>query len=119
MSKKYNHADTESLERRILKKIPGILLAGIFIPLFMVILARLYPIPGSGAEIASYQLNVDFLSISLSFLIFSTAFTVALGCVIIALMKAPAYVSDPTEFDHKGIPKAQNGIRKQLKNQEF
>lgn len=112
MSKKHNHADTEGLERRILKKIPGILLAGVFIPLFMVILARMYPIPGSGTEIASYQLNVDFLSISLSFLIFSTAFTMALGCVIVALMKAPANNFDASET-------ANTRFNKQVKKQQF
>ena len=54
MTKLHNHRHPPGLERVILKKIPRIILAGIFIPLFTSILARLYPIDGTAAEIAKH-----------------------------------------------------------------
>lgn len=94
-------------ERLILKNIPKILLGGIFIPLFMSIFSRLLsiidPIDGTAAEIARHQISIDMLSISLYFMVALASFTVALVCVIVALMRSPAYVANAYElekFDH-------------------
>ena len=58
-----HHHHPVAPERLILKKIPKILLGGIFIPLFMSIFSRLLsiiePIEGTAAEIASHQISID------------------------------------------------------------
>ena len=104
MTKLHNKRHPAGLERVILKKIPQILLAGIFIPLFMVFFSRLFPITGTPAEIAKYQISVDILSISLAFMTFSAAFTVTIGCIIVVLMKGPAYVADPYKLEDSDKP---------------
>lgn len=102
-----HHHHPVAPERLILKKIPKILLGGIFIPLFMSIFSRLLsiidPIDGTAAEIARHQISIDMLSISLYFMVALASFTVALVCVIVALMRSPAYVANAYElekFDH-------------------
>ena len=115
MTKLHNHRHPPGLERVILKKIPRIILAGIFIPLFTSILARLYPIDGTAAEIAKHQISVDILSISLGFMVLSAAFTVTIGCVIVALMKGPAFVADAYELDDADQPDAAKKNHKRLR----
>ncbi|NNJ95544.1 MAG: hypothetical protein HKP12_00075 [Gammaproteobacteria bacterium] len=99
MSRLHNHRHPAGLERVILRKLPKILLGGIFIPIFMVIFVRLIPLSGTATEIAKYQISVDILAISLIFMVCSAAFTVTIGCVIVMLMKGPAYVADAYELE--------------------
>jgi hypothetical protein len=96
-------------ERLILKKIPKFLLGGIFIPLFISILSRLLsiiePIDGTAAEIARHQTSIDILCISLYFMVASASFTVSLVCVIVALMRSPAYVANAYELEKFAHPR--------------
>jgi hypothetical protein len=108
MARLHNHRHPDGLERVILKKLPKVLLGGIFIPLFMAIFARLYPIAGSVTEIAKHQISIDILAISLFFMVFSAAFTVTIGCVIVLLMKGPAYVADAYELEDSDKPDADD-----------
>ncbi len=110
MTKLHNHRHPAGLERVILKKVPGLILAGFFIPLFMSLFARLHPIAGSSAEIAKYQISVDILSISLGFMILLSTFTLTIGCVIVALMKGPAYVADAYNLEDADRP--DTGIKR-------
>lgn len=104
MTKLHNRRHPPGLERVILKKIPQALLAGIFIPLFMSGFARLFPSGESAAEIAKYQMSVDILSVSLAFVTFTAAFTVTIGCIIVVLMKGPAYVADAYDLEDADKP---------------
>ena len=108
MTKLHSQRQPAGLARVVLKKIPQVLLAGFFIPLFMAIFARLFPISGTPAEIAKYQISVDILSISLAFMTFTAAFTVTIGCIIIVLMKGPAYVADAYELEDSDQPNADS-----------
>ena len=108
MTKLHNQRHPAGLERVILKKIPQVLLAGVFIPLFMAIFARLFPISGTAAEIAKHQISVDILSISLAFMTFTAAFTVTIGCIIVVLMKGPAYVADAYKLEDSDQPDADS-----------
>ena len=98
-----HHHHPVAPERLILKKIPKILLGGIFIPLFMSFFSRLLsiiePIDGTAAEIARHQISIDILSISIYLIVASASFTVALVCVIVALMRSPAYVANAYELE--------------------
>ena len=98
MSKKHHHHHPASFERMILKKIPKVILSAIFIPLFMSIFSRLYPVSGTSAEVARYQISVDMLSISLGFTVVTAAFTMTIGCIIVVLMRNPAYVANAYEL---------------------
>jgi hypothetical protein len=107
MTKLHNKRHPAGVERMILKKIPKALLAGFFIPLFMSVLARMYPSGATAAEIAKYQLSVDIFSISLAFITFTAAFTVTIGCIIVVVMKGPAYVADAYELEDADQPEPE------------
>ena len=108
MTKLHNQRHPAGLERVILRKIPQVLLAGIFVPLFMSGLARLFPTGGTAAEITKYQVSVDILALSLGFITFLSAFTVTIGCIIVVLMKGPAYVADAYELEDADQPDPEN-----------
>jgi hypothetical protein len=105
MTKIDNHYDPAGLERVILKKIPKILLGGIFIPFFMSIFVRLFPLAGTAAEIEKHLISIDMFSISLFFIVASAAFAVTIVCVIVALMKGPGYVVDAYELENFEHPR--------------
>ncbi len=115
MTKLHNRRHAAGLEWVILKQIPKILLGGLFIPLFMSIFVRLFPITGSAAEIEKYLISVDILSISLFFMVVSAAFTVTIGCVIVVFMKGPAYVADAYALEDADKPAPCNDSKKHLK----
>lgn len=105
MTKLHNTRHPAGLERVILKKIPQVLLAGLFVPLFMSAFARLFASEGFAADTTKYVLSVDIFSVSLAFLTFTAAFTVTIGCIIVVLMKGPAYVADAYELEDSDRPK--------------
>lgn len=88
----------------ILKHIPGAILGAVFIPLFMSIISRLFPIAGPSADIARYQIGVDIFAISLGIMVITAVFTVTIGCIIVVLMKGPAYVADPYKLEDSDQP---------------
>lgn len=114
MTKLHYHRHPAGLEWVILKKIPKILLGGIFIPFFMSIIVRLFPIAGSAAEIEKHLISIDIFSISLFFMVASAAFTVTIGCVIVVLMKGPAYIADAYELEKFSHPRLRDKSKKHL-----
>ncbi|MGB5279329.1 MAG: hypothetical protein WBO16_01235 [Gammaproteobacteria bacterium] len=115
MSRLHNHHHPAGLERVILKKLPKILLGGIFIPVLMAVFARLFPITGTATEIAKHQIGIDILAISLFFMVCSAAFTVTIGCVIVMLMKGPAYVADAYELEDSDVLEPEQRGKKRVK----
>jgi MFS family permease len=82
------------MEWTILKKLPTALVASTVIPLGVALMARVFPPPGSAEEVARRTSMVDILSIATGLTLWTAVFTVAIGCVIVHLMKGPAYVAD-------------------------
>jgi len=112
MARLHNHRHPDGLERVILKKLPKVLLGGIGVPLLMAIFARLLPIAGTANEVAKYQISVDIMAISLFFMVVSATFTVTIGCVIVMLMKGPAYVADAYELEDSEEPETEEKAKK-------
>ena len=83
------------MERRILKKLPIFLAAGTTIPLFCYLFAYLFPAPGDPTvTVEKYLAGVGILSVATVITIWTAAFTIAIGCVVVVIMKGPAYVAD-------------------------
>lgn len=82
------------MEWTLLKKVPTALVASTVIPLGVALMARLFPPPGSAEEVARRTSMIDILSIATGLTLLTAVFTVAIGCVIVHLMKGPAYVAD-------------------------
>lgn len=93
------------LEWRILRLMPQVALAGTALPALMAFAAR-YLIGGStAAELARNLQRFDFMMIGLVIFIWTLVLTVAIGCVIVWLMKGPAYVADGLPVSHSDTPR--------------
>ncbi len=114
MRKLHNQHHPAGLEWRILKMLPKIIAAGIFVPLFLSAFVRLFPFTRPEAEISKLMIGIDILSISLFFAVLSAVITVAIGCITIVLMKGPAYVADAYELNDadEPAPKSDDEIKK-------
>jgi hypothetical protein len=92
-------------EVRVLRMLPNALLVGTVLPAGLAGLARLLFNQGTAAEIEHNIQTFDFVMIGLVIFLWSVALTVAIGCVIVWLMKGPAYVADGYEVSHSDKPK--------------
>ncbi len=94
LRKLYEHREPPGMEWRILQKVPALLLGAVMIPLMMSIGGRLFPPGGTPAEAAKQLTTLDILSVALGITAWSAILTVAVGCIVVVVMKGPAYVAD-------------------------
>lgn len=80
------------LERRIMARLPLFLAAATAIPFFCYLIAPLFSTSGASAE--KYLTGVGIAAIAAILTAWTAAFTVAIGCLIVMIMKGPAYVAD-------------------------
>jgi hypothetical protein len=92
-------------EWRLLRMLPHVLLAGTVLPVLMAVLARFLWTTGSAAEIERHIQTFDFVMVGVVIFIWTAVLTVSIGCVIVWLMKGPAYVADGYEVPHSDTPK--------------
>ncbi|MDO8774595.1 MAG: hypothetical protein Q7K57_38965 [Burkholderiaceae bacterium] len=92
-------------EWRLLRLMPTVLVAGTLLPALMALAARLFITANTAAELARHIQLFDYMMIGLVAFIWTAALTVTIGCVIVWLMKGPAYVADGFEVSHSDFPK--------------
>ena len=92
-------------EWRVLRLIPSVCLAGTLLPALMSLAARFLMVEGSAAELARRIQLFDYIMIGLVVFVWTLVLTVSIGCVIVWLMKGPAYVADGFEVSHSDAPK--------------
>ena len=90
------------LEWVILKKLPAI-----FALCTMVIVMPMFYIYFSNQTLNPDQLKQIYLCLGLIFSVWFFVGTVAIGCIVVMLMKGPAYVSDPYD-----LPKENKKLEK-------
>jgi hypothetical protein len=91
-------------EWRIFKKLPMALVGGLALIGLITLAFHSFPPTGSADEIAKHLAGVDILAIALAILHVTLAGTVAIGCIIVLLMKGPAYVADGFEVSDADAP---------------
>jgi hypothetical protein len=91
-------------EWNILRMMPTVCVAGTLLPALMSGLARLLITEGSATELARRIQMFDYLMIGLVVLMWTLVLTLTIGCVIVWLMKGPAYVADGYEVSHSDAP---------------
>ena len=100
------------LEWEILKKLPRITLAGLLIPVALAVLVRVLPVQ-QGLDPAKHVKSVDIFAIATVITFLTAVLTVAIGCIIVYIMKGPAYVADAYPLQHSDRPRpgpaAENG----------
>ena len=91
------------LEWQILRKLPRITFVGLLIPVTLAVLVRLWP-PQPGVDIAKHVKSVDIFAIATTITFLTGVLTVAIGCIVVYIMKGPAYVADAYPLQHSDRP---------------
>jgi hypothetical protein len=92
-------------ELRLLRLLPRILFAGTLVPALVAGLARFLYTRGTPDDIERQLLTFDFAMVGVVVFVWTAVFTLSIGCVIVWLMKGPAYVADGYEVSHSDKPK--------------
>lgn len=82
------------LERTLFRQLPWVLLVGTLLPALWAWVARLFPPEGSAADLAKHLDRIDFHAIALVVWVWTAVFTVAIGCVVVMVMKGPERRAD-------------------------
>jgi len=91
------------LEREILRKLPHITLVGLLIPVALAIFVRVLPVQ-PGVDVAKHVKTVDIFAIAAAIAFLTAVLTIAIGCVVVYIMKGPAYVADAYPLQHSDRP---------------
>ena len=90
----------------ILRKLPRIAIVGTLLPVGLSVLVRILP-PRPGVDLEKYVKSVDIFAIATTFTFWTALLTIAIGCVVVYVMKGPAYVADPYPVEHADRPSRQ------------
>lgn len=91
-------------ELRLLRLMPTLCIAGTILPALMSFGARFWITESSAAQLSRSIQLFDFMMIGLVIFIWTLALTLSIGCVIVWLMKGPAYVADGFDVSHSDVP---------------
>ncbi len=114
LTKRHGRKTPPGFEMRIWKKLPLITIVGSLAIGAMPVLVRILP---SAPEVdqAKHIKTVDIFAIATEITLLTAVFTVAIGCVIVHIMKGPAYMADSLPVEHSDRPtpgkKRHNGTR--------
>src|SRR5215217_5035477 len=97
------------LEWRILRKIPLILLVGTLLPGMVSLLSHVLLPKLDHVNAAATMQWIDFMMIGVVTIHWSWTGTLAIGCIIVILMKGPAYVADAYPLPEQGDPASKAG----------
>ena len=103
----HDHSAPPGLERRILRLLPKALLIGTLIPVSLSILVRLLP-HADDVDPDKAVLNVDIFSFAAALTLWAAVLTVAIGCIVVVIMKGPAYVADAYPVAHANRPRNED-----------
>ncbi len=100
-----SHRSASGLEWMIWRKLPHVFVIGTLLPLLGLGALHVWTDSSTAADERWLQL-VDFFVTGLLIFHWTAVLTVGIGCVIVMLMKGPAYVADGFEVSHSDLPRA-------------
>ena len=103
LKKVSERVEPPGLEWRLLKLMPRVLLYGTLLPIAIAVGARLV-LHGPATEVAKRVKSIDIFAIALGATIWTAILTVTIGCVVVFIMKGPAYEADPYPVEHSDRP---------------
>ena len=106
LKKRHGRLVPPGLEITILRKLPLMTFAGTLLIVAMPMLARVLPVQ-AGIDKAKHIKTVDIFAIATEITLLTAVFTVAIGCVVVHIMKGPAYIADPLPVSHSDKPKPE------------
>ena len=93
------------LEWVVLKKLPIVLLGGTLVPAFFSALSHAFPPNGPPVMVARHLTSLDIFAIASVLTVWMTVLTVAIACLIVVVMKGPAYVADAYPLSDSDYPR--------------
>ena len=91
-------------EVQILRKLPLITFVGTLAILALPVIARVWPAQPD-VDAAKHIRSVDIFAIATEITLLTAVFTIAIGCVVVHIMKGPAYVADALPVSHADRPR--------------
>ena len=91
------------LESRLLRRLPLIVFVGSLVPLALSVLVRILPTQ-PGVDPAKHIKTVDIFAIATELTFLTAMLTIAIGCIVVHIMKGPAYVWDAYHLDDADKP---------------
>ncbi len=92
------------LEIKLLKAMPAAAIASIALPLSLAWGARLYVADAGYDNVGKTIKSIDIFAWSLSATLLTAVLTVSIGCIVVWVMKGPAYVADAYPVSHANRP---------------
>lgn len=92
------------LEWRLWRKLPLIAVVGTALPLIALAVAH-WTVDADNVADARWLQIADYMVAGVVIFHWTALLTVAIGCVVVMLMKGPAYVADPMEVSHSDQPR--------------
>lgn len=108
LKKVYGRVEPPGMEMKILKLLPKVALVGTAVPALLAVLARLMINDGAAAEIAKQVRSVDIFCIASLITVWTAIVTVAIGCIVVFIMKGPAYAADSYDVSHSDRPRRRD-----------
>lgn len=94
------------LEWKLLKAVPPALLLSLALPASIAFGGRVYSAWAAVDNPAKLVMSVDIFAWSIAATLVTAVFTVAIGCIVVWVMKGPAYVADSYPVPHANRPVA-------------
>ena len=94
------------LEWTLWRKLPLIFLVGTALPLLVLLVVHLLKEDGSTQQLHSLQI-FDYMVVGVVVFHWTAVATLALGCLLVMVMKGPGYVADGFEVSHSDRPRAE------------
>jgi hypothetical protein len=104
LTKIHGRKTPPGLEVQILRKLPRVTLLGTLTILALPVFVRFWPVQ-PGVDAAKHIKSVDIFAIATEIALITAVFTVTIGCVVVHIMKGPAYVADGLPVSHADRPK--------------
>jgi len=95
------------LEWALLKLLPKMALFGSLAPICAALVVRMQPL-ANAYDNAKRVKSVDIAAIASEITLLTALFTIGIGCVIVHIMKGPAYVSDSYPLSHSDQPQPRS-----------
>lgn len=92
------------MELAILRKMPVVFLVATLLPVVLSVISRVFPNGDTAAEATKHIATVDIFVIASIATIWTALLTVTIGCVLVHIMKGPAYVADSYALDSRDTP---------------
>ncbi|MEM9402233.1 MAG: hypothetical protein AAGA44_06985 [Pseudomonadota bacterium] len=102
-TKLHERRSPPGLEARLLRRIPLITLMGSLLPLALAALVRVLPVE-PGIDAAKHIKTVDIFAIATELTFLTAMLTIAIGCIVVHIMKGPAYTWDAYPVEHSDKP---------------